>query len=72
MRRFLYGRWFFFFLAVVCLVDLGADVLELVRGNTDLNDLAIAMDCIAVAMSLWIFTDLQRRRPKNGDHSRRR
>jgi len=72
MRKFLYSRWFFLFLAVVCLLDLAADVTELVLGNTDLNYVAIGLDCIAVALASWVFLDLQSRGPKHGDDSRRR
>jgi len=71
MRRFLYSRWFFLFMAIVCLVDLIADIGESVWGWDALNFLAIAMDVIAASMACWLFIDLQLRRPKHGDHSRR-
>ncbi len=71
MRKFLYSRWFFFALAVVCAVDLIADLGESVWGWSDLNLIAVAMDVIAAALALWIFVDLQRRRPKYGGDSRR-
>ena len=70
MRQFLYNKWFFGFLALVCILDLAADVLEHVWGWTSLNFLAIALDCIAVFMTLWMFVDLHGRRPKNGDYPR--
>ena len=69
MRRFLYSKWFFGFLAVVCILNLLADFLEHVRGWTSLNILAIVMDCIAVIMTLWMFADLHGRRPKHGGNS---
>jgi hypothetical protein len=72
MRKFLYSRWFFFFLAVVCVIDLGTDVGEVVWGWNALNFVSIAMDVIAAGMALWIFIDLQSRRPKHGGDSRRR
>ena len=71
MRRFLYSRWFFLFLMAVCMIDLIVDVGESVWGWNELNFVAIAMDAVAVGMTLWIFTDLQRRRPKHGGDSRR-
>jgi hypothetical protein len=37
MRTFLYSKWFFLLLAVVCVVDLAADLAERFQGWTDLN-----------------------------------
>lgn len=71
MGKFLYSRWFFLFLTIVCVIDLVADVGESVWGWNALNFVAIAMDVIALSMALWIFTDLQRRKPKHGGDSRR-
>jgi hypothetical protein len=67
MRRFLYSRWFFLFLAIVCIVDVIADLGEWFWGRDVLNALAIAMDVIAAGLACWIFLDLQSRRPKHGD-----
>ncbi len=71
MRRFLYSKWFFLMLGVVCLIDLAADLGEHIWGWTDLNLLAIAMDAIAAFLAVWIFLDLHGRRPRhgNGPHS---
>jgi hypothetical protein len=66
LHGFLYSRWFFLFLAIVCVLDLVADVGETIWGWSALNYVSIALDAIIVGMALWIFTDLQRRRPKNG------
>jgi hypothetical protein len=71
VRKFLYSRWFFLFLAIVCFIDLIADVGESVWGWNALNLVSIAMDVIAVVMTFWIFADLQSRRPKDGNHPRR-
>lgn len=71
VRNFLYSRWFFLFLAVVCAIDLIADVGEIVWGWNALNFVAITMDVIAVGMASWIFIDLQRRKPKHGDDPHR-
>lgn len=71
MRAFLYSKWFFLFLAVVCLINLVADVGEEVWDWSDLNKLSIAMDITAAALALWIFVDLHVRRPKNGGDTRR-
>ena len=55
MRRFLYSKWFFLILAVVCAVDLFADVAEEIWGRGLLNIIAIGLDCFAVLLSGWIF-----------------
>ena len=65
-RNFLYGKWFFLFLAVVILVDLAADVGEEFFGPTGLNELSIALDIVAAGLVIWIFADLHSRRPKSG------
>ena len=69
MRRFLYGKWFFFLLAVVCLLDLVVDWSSHVWGWTDLDLLVIPLDAVAASLALWMFVDLHKRRPKNGDHT---
>jgi hypothetical protein len=67
MRRFLYSKWFFLILAIVCAVDSVADLGEHFWGWGFLNLLAIAMDLIALSLSTWIFVDLHSRRPKRGN-----
>jgi hypothetical protein len=56
----------------VCVVDLIADLGETAWGWTDLNMVAIAMDAVAAGMALWIFIDLQRRKPQHGGNPGRR
>jgi hypothetical protein len=72
MRRLLYSKWFFLVLALVCSVDLLADVGEQMWGRGLLNGVAIAMDVMALSLSTWIFVDLHVRRPKNGNNTRGR
>ena len=72
MRRFLYSRWFFFFLALVCLLDAGADICEELWGWSALNIGAIVLDIVAVLMSGAMFLDLQGRKPPNAGNSDRR
>ena len=55
MRRFLYSKWFFLILAVVCAVDLFADVAEEIWGRGFLNIIAFGLDCFVVLLSGWIF-----------------
>jgi uncharacterized protein YqgC (DUF456 family) len=72
VRRFLYSKWFYLVLAIVCIVDLLADLGEHIWGWTDLNLVALAMDTIAAGLVLWIFLDLHLRRPKGGGDIDRR
>jgi hypothetical protein len=70
MRRFLYSQWFFLFLAIVCLLDVVADVIGVVTGWPIILKLSFAPDLLAAFLALWMFFDLHRRRPgKNGDHT---
>jgi hypothetical protein len=68
MREFLYSKWFFGFLALVCLLDLLADLLALLDGWEALNYIAIPLDVIAVCLTSWMFIDLRRRHPKYGSN----
>jgi hypothetical protein len=54
MRRFLYSKWFFLLLAIVCATDLAADLSEEIWGHTSLNSIAIGLDLVAVILSAWI------------------
>jgi hypothetical protein len=73
MRNFLYSRWFFLFLAIFCVIDLIADVSEgLFWDWITLNRLSIVMDVVILVMAVWMFIDLERRRPKDGGDSGRR
>jgi hypothetical protein len=67
MRRFLYSKWFFSLLVIVCSMDLAADVGENIWGHNFLNNVAIVADSIALTLAAWIFIDLHTRRPKRGD-----
>jgi hypothetical protein len=57
---------------LACIVDLGADAAEEFWGWSFLNKVAMSMDIVILALTLWIFGDLHSRRPKNGDDSRSR
>lgn len=70
-KSFLYSKWFYLTLGIVCIIDLCADLGEHIWGWTDLNFIAIAMDLTAVGLVLWIFIDLHTRRPTNGGDTRR-
>jgi hypothetical protein len=70
MRTLLYSKWFFAFLALVCVLDLFADLAERLWEWTALNDIAILLDVIMAVLSVWMFADLHQKRPGRGDHSR--
>jgi len=70
MRKLLYSKWYFLILAIVCAIDLLADLGEHIWGRTFLNIVAIAMDFVALCLSTWIFVDLHKRRPGRGDNTR--
>jgi hypothetical protein len=70
-RRFLYSKWFFGLLVAVGIIDLIADLGQSVWGWNRLNIVAIGMDVVQVFLCVWIFADIHRRTPKNGDDSGR-
>jgi hypothetical protein len=70
MRKFLYSRWFFLFLALVCLIDVGVDSIAARYGSRFLLTISFVPNLVAAGMAVWMFLDLHRRRPrKDGDHS---
>jgi len=69
MRDFLYSKWFFGFLALVCTLDLIADVWEYLSGCSTFNLVSIPLDTIAVFLTVWMFVDLHERHPKYGGNS---
>ena len=70
MRKFLYSRWFFLFLALVCLADVGVDSIAAQYDSRLLLTISFVPNLVAAVMALWLFLDLHRRRPrKDGDHS---
>ena len=70
VRGFLYSRGFFLFLAIASVIDLTADIGENIWGWSGLHYISLATDLIVVVLALWIFTDLQRRKPKDGSAGR--
>jgi hypothetical protein len=68
MRKLLYSKWYFLVLAIICLVNLFADVGEEIWGWSFLNRVAIVMNIAAVFLSAWMFADLHSRRPDSHDH----
>jgi len=66
MRKFLYSKWFFGFLALVCLLDLISDAAADLFGWTALHQVTIALEIISVCLASAMFVDLHRRMRVNG------
>jgi hypothetical protein len=66
MRRFLYSKWFFGFLAFVCALDLISDAAADFLGWNKLHEVTIALELIAVYLTVTMFVDLHRRMKVNG------
>jgi hypothetical protein len=61
MRRFLYSKWFFGFLAIVCILDLISDFAADVFGWGALRWVTIVLEIIAACLAVAMFIDLHRR-----------
>lgn len=66
MRKFLYSKWFFGFLAVVCALDLISDAAADFFGWGALHEVTIGLELISVYLSVAMFLDLHRRMKVNG------
>ena len=66
MRRFLYSKWFFGFLAFVCALDLISDAAADLMGWNKLHEVTIVLELIAVYLTVTMFVDLHRRMKVNG------
>ncbi len=68
MRKFLYSRGFFGFLALVLAFDLSVDVLQhfFLEERPILDAVEMLLDAISMALTLWMFIDLSQRRPRRG------
>ena len=73
LRHRLFSKWFFGLLAVVLLLDMVADIAEHFRPQHYqlLNTISLLFDVIGFALALWMFIDLNQRRPTHGDDPRR-
>ncbi len=69
MRRFLYSKWFFGFLALVSCVSLIIEISDYLDGCSHMSLVAIPLDVVAVSLTVWMFADLRDRHPKYGGNS---
>jgi hypothetical protein len=74
LRRMLFSKQFFGVLLAVLTLDLSADLAEMLNPGRHefLNGIAIGVDLVAFGLALWMFLDLNRRRDRDGNDSRRR
>jgi len=70
MRKFLYSKWFFGFLAVVCALDLISDAAADFLGWRILRGVTMGLELIAVCLAVAMFLDLHRRMKSNGHDPR--
>jgi hypothetical protein len=70
MRKFLYSKWFFAFLALVCILDLISDAAADYLGWAGLRDVTIVLEVISAYLAIAMFIDLNRRMKVNGRNPR--
>jgi hypothetical protein len=72
LRQLLFSKWFFGLLAVVLLLDMASDIAEQLHPLHFqlLNKISLFFDVIALILVLWMFIDLSRRRPADGNDPR--
>lgn len=73
LRQLLFSKWFFGLLVVVLLLDMISDIAEHLHPQyyQFLNYISLAFDVIGLILVLWMFIDLSRRRPADGNDPRR-
>ncbi len=66
VRRCIYNRWFYAFLAAICILDVVCDTINLVRPGAVpvLSVLTQVASAVAAFLALLIFFDLHSRRDK--------
>jgi hypothetical protein len=72
MRKFLYSKWFFGFLAGVCTLDLISDAAADFLGWNALHEVTIGLEIISVYLTVAMFLDLHRRMKVDGGDPRGR
>ncbi len=66
VRRCIYSRWFYAFLAAVCLLNALAELLDLLYpgDNPTLDVVTLALSAVSGIVALVVFLDLQLRWPR--------
>jgi hypothetical protein len=66
VRGCIYNRWFYAFLAGVCLLDVTADCVAMIHPASDsyIEEISLIASAIAAALTATIFLDLKLRRRK--------
>jgi hypothetical protein len=70
MRKFLYSKWFFAFLALVCTLDLISDAAADFLGWGKLHVVTIVLEIVSAYLAIIMFVDLNRRMKVNGRNPR--
>ena len=70
MRKFLYSKWFFGFLALVCILDLISDAAADFWEWSALHEVTIGLEVISVYLAVTMFVDLHRRMKGDGRNPR--
>jgi len=70
MRKFLYSKWFFAFLAFVCTLDLISDAAADFFGWGKLHNITIVLEIVSAYLAITMFVDLNRRMKVNGRNPR--
>ncbi len=68
LRRHIYNRWFYLFLALVCALDAAVDAVDMVAHGSllALDVISLASSLVAAVMTGAIFLDLLFRRERSG------
>lgn len=66
VRGCIYNRWFYAFLAAVCILDVAVDVIDILRPSADAvtDVISLVASAIAAVLTTTIVLDLQFRRRK--------
>ena len=66
VRGCIYNRWFYAFLAGVCLLDVTADCVAMIHPASDsyIEEISLVASAIAAVLTTTIFLDLKFRRRK--------
>lgn len=67
VRRSIYNRWFYGFVAIVCLLNAGAEVLDISKSrgqNLAVDLVSLIASTITALLTATVFLDLSLRRMK--------
>jgi hypothetical protein len=67
LRRFIYSRWFYAALAFVCLLDVTAEILDILDPgeNLAIDLVSLITSSVAAVLAFAVLIDLHIRRPRS-------